>query len=436
MVLLGRFFAILSGGVLLTIMGFWDERVLQVVLPYYGTVFSFALLTYFLSPRARQVEVERRYDPVMSVRVPNVVILRVRNAGQRPIKFRLREELPPPFQMERREFSFHLDPGEQKEARYHVVPGERGDFYFRNSVVRVEAPLGLVARQEVLPTARVVRVFPNVLALREFELLKQRGHLRQMGIRRSRLKGLGTDFESLREYTVGDDYRRIEWKATARKGKVIVKEMEAERNQPVILIIDYGRLMMAEVDGVQKLDYILDASLLLGNAVVGAHDLLGLLLFADHVERWLPPGKGRRQLGKVIEALHALRAQPLEPNSSGAFSYLARHWKRRSLLVVFTELEDSDSAQELLRVLGPLTRTHLCLVVTVADPRLKAQRKASLDSPEGIYLRTAARLYEQQRGRARALLEQGGVNVLDAEPEELGTQLVNHYIRIKTSATL
>ncbi len=436
MVLQGRFFAVLTGGLLLTLMSFWDERILQVVLPYYGLVFSLAILTFFLSPRVRQIEVERRFDEVMSVRVPNVVILRVRNSGEQPIKFRLRDELPSEFWMEQKEFSFYLEPGGQEEVRYHVVPLERGDFYFRNSVARIEAPLGLVARQETLPTAQVVRVFPNVLALREFELLKQRGHLREMGIRRSRLKGVGTDFESLREYRLGDDYRKIEWKATARKGKVIVKEMEAERNQPVILIIDYGRLMMAEVEGVQKLDYVLDASLLLGNAVVGANDLLGLLLFADHVERWLPPGKGRRQLGKVIEALHALRAQPLEPNSSSAFGYLARHWKRRSLLVIFTELEDWDSAQELLQVVSPLARTHLCLVVSVADPRLKAQRKVPLNSEGGIYLRTSALLYQQQREQAHALLEQRGINVLDAEPEELGAKLVNHYLRIKATALL
>ncbi|MCH8274323.1 MAG: DUF58 domain-containing protein [Armatimonadetes bacterium] len=436
MILHGRLFGLLAGGLLLAFIALMDPSVLRLVWPYHLGLLLLAWATYFLAPKGSQVRLERRFDRVMSVRVPNLVRLRVTNDGDAPIRFRLRDEPPEEFEADRQEFDLRLEPGESRDLRYHVTPRDRGDFFFRDSFIRAPAPLGLVSRQSRLPTREIVRVYPNLLAVREFDLLKQRGHLRQIGIRRSRLKGVGTDFESLREYTAGDDFRKIEWKATARRGRLMVKEFEAERNQPVILVIDHGRLMMAEVGPAEKLDLVLDAALLLSNAAATAHDQVGLLVYADKVERWIAPKRGRMQVGAIIEALHALRAQPIEPDSKGAFGYLAARWKRRGLMVVFTEIEDPDAARGMLAVLGPLARRHLCLVVTVSDPHLRSQLAADIETPSGPFLRTAAALYQREREAAHRLLNQQGVRTLDAEPEELGAALVNYYLRIKATAQL
>jgi uncharacterized protein (DUF58 family) len=375
-------------------------------------------------------------DRVLSVRAENLVRLRVTNEGTSRIQFRLRDEPPPEFVADRQEFDVDLLPGQTREYRYHVTPSERGDYFFRDSFVRADGPLGLVARQSRIPTRQIIRVYPNILALRKFDLLKQRGHLRQIGIRRSRLKGVGTDFDALREYASGDDYRKMDWKATARRGKLIVREFEAERNQPVLLVIDYGRLMMAEVGSIEKLDYVLDAALMLGNAAATANDQIGLLVYADRVERWIAPKRGRGQLGHVIEALHALRAEPIEANARDSFNYLATRWKRRSLMVVFTEIEDPDEARKLLTVLGPLARRHICLVVSVADPGLQSQRQADLSDPIGPYLRTSANLFHEEREKAQRLLNAAGVRTLDSEPDTLGTNLVNYYLDVKATQQL
>lgn len=436
MILRWRFFALLSVGIFLAILGSVDPSLFAFIWPYNVAVLALALLAYALAPSGRDIRMERRFDRVLSVRVPNLVRLRVSNEGVNPIRFRLRDEPPAEFEVDRQEFDVALAPGETKEFRYHLTPKERGGFFFRDSFLRSDGPLGIVARQSKLRTREIVRVYPNVLALRKFDLLKQRGHLRQIGIRRSRLKGVGTDFDTLREYARGDDYRKIDWKATARKAKLIVKEFEAERNQPVILVVDYGRLMMAEVGNIEKLDYVLDAALMLGNAAATANDQIGLLIYADRVERWIPPKRGRSQVGMVIEALHALRAEPIEPNARDSFNYLASRWKRRSLMVVFTEIEDSEEAKELLTVLGPLAKRHICLVVSVADPELHAQRKADLDWPIGPYLRTSANLFHEEREKAQRLLNAVGVRTLDSEPETLATDLVNYYLDIKATQQL
>ena len=431
MVLRPGFFILLSGGLLLAILGSFDPRFLQLVWPYNFAVLGLTFLTYLLAPTGKNIALVRRFDRVLSVRVDNLIRLRVENDSYTPIRFRLREEPPGEFSADRLEFDLYLQPGEQRELKYHVNPNERGDYFFYDSFIRTPGPLGMVFRQSRLPTREIVRVYPNVLALRKFDLLKQRGRLQQIGIRRSRLKGVGSDFDSLREYSTGDDYRKIDWKATARRGKFIVREFEAERNQPVVIVVDYGRLMLAEVEHIEKLDYVLDAALMLGNAAANAHDLIGLMVYADRVERWIPPKKGRAQLGLILETLHALKAEPIAANARDSFGYLATRWKRRSLMVVFTEIEDADSAKDLLTVLGPLARRHICLVVTVADPNLKKQIVS-----EGPFVRTAGLLFNEDREKAHRLFNQQGVRTLDAEPQELAAALVNYYLDIKASASL
>ncbi|RMG25910.1 MAG: DUF58 domain-containing protein [Armatimonadetes bacterium] len=425
------FFVLLSGSLVLSVLGIADPRFLGLVWPYTGFVLLLAGVSYLTAPDGRELRIERRMDRVLSVGVENLVRLSVTNESDRTIRCTLREEPPPGFRFDRREFEVELAPGRAVELRYHVIPSERGDFFFRDTFYRASGWLRLVFRQQALKTRQVVRVYPNVLALRKFDLLNQRGHLREIGIRRSRLRSLGTDFESLREYVPDDDYRRIDWKATARRGTLIVREYEAERNQSVVLIVDYGRLMMADAGGRKKLDHVLDASLLLANAVIHANDQLGLLVYGDRVERWIPPKKGRGQLGEVIEAVHDLQAEPIASDAYSAFAYLSSRWKRRSLIVVFTEVDQPEVAKQLLSILGPLARHHVCLVVTVADPNTRRLMESS-----DPFLSTAARLVEEDRERASWYLRQSGVRTLDAEPEALAAALVNCYLDIKAAAVL
>jgi uncharacterized protein (DUF58 family) len=431
MVFRSGFFLLLSGSLVLSALGIADERLLDLVWPYTALVLLLAFVSHRTAPDGRELRIERRMDRVLSVGVENLVRLRVVNESDRLIRCVLREEPPPEFQFDRREFIVQLAPGRSVELRYHVTPRERGDYFFRDTFYRATGWLGLVFRQQALKTRQVVRVYPNVLALRKFDLLKQRGHLREIGIRRSRLRSLGTDFESLREYVPDDDYRRIDWKATARRGNLIVREYEAERNQSVVLVLDYGRLMMADAGGRKKLDHVLDSSLLLANAVIHANDQLGLMVYGDRVERWIPPKRGKSQLGEIIEAVHDLEAEPIASDAYSAFAYLSARWKRRSLIVVFTELDQPETAKQLLSILAPLARHHVCLVVTVADPN--ARRLAASSDP---FVGAAARLVQEDRERASRYLRQSGVRTLDSEPENLAAALVNCYLDIKAAALI
>jgi uncharacterized protein (DUF58 family) len=297
-------------------------------------------------------------------------------------------------------------------------------------------PLGLVERQVKLNTEQAVRVYPNVLAMREFDFLNQKGKLREIGIRKSRLRGLGSEFESLREYALGDDFRKVDWKATARRGKLIVRQYEQERNQPVILCIDIGRKMLSEINGVTKLDYVLDSLLMLAQAVYLANDFVGLLVYSDVVKRYIPPRKGRNQLGFLIEAIHDLIAEPVESDPAAAFAFLSSRWKRRSLVVCFSDVEDPQQAKELAGAFGPMGRRHLTLIARVSDPRLSELVKMPIETTEDLYLRASALLFTSDRKDAKVPLTVAGLHSLEAEPQDLAASLVSFYFDAKDKAMI
>lgn len=408
---------------------------------YLAIVYDFVLLliaygTWRLAPSTEGLRLRRQFDAVLSVRAANKILVVLENDGLETVTMLLRDEAPPTFAASRREFRIRLEPGRQTELTYHVTPPERGSDSFRGTYLRVDCPLGLVTKQVKLPTEEPVRVYPNVLALREFDLLKQRGRLKDMGIRRSRTRGLGMEFESLREYAEGDDYRKVDWKASARRGKLVVRQYEQERNQSVVICIDVGRHMLAEANGVRKLDHVLDALLMLTNAAAMAGDFVGLLVYADTVRRYIPPRKGRNQVGIIIEAIHDLVADPVESDPAAAFAYLSSRWNRRSLLVNFSDYEDEDRARELVTAFGPMRRRHLALLVRVLDPRIKELLAPVPSTVHEMYQQTAATMILDDRRKAGTIVSTSGIHTLDSEPQELAANLVNYYFLVKERSLL
>lgn len=389
-----------------------------------------------LGPKGENITIKRVFDPVLSVRVPNRILLRVENGSRETLDGKLRDEAPAGVIPDGNEVPISLQPGASFDTVYHVTPGERGTDRFRGTYLRLNCPFGLSYRDLKLESTEAVRVYPNVLALREFDLLNQQGRLREMGIRRSRFRGLGSEFESLREYAEGDDFRKIDHKASARRGKLIVRQYETERSQAVLILIDVGRHMLSEVNGVRKLDHVLDSLILLTNAASVAGDLVGLLVVSDTVRRYIPPRKGRSQVGMVIESCHDLVAEPVETDLIGGTSYLNGRWKRRSLVVVFSDYEDGDRAKEMVAALGSLTRRHLVLVVRVQDGRLNEAMQAPIDSTEAAYTRAAADLLLSERKEAAKLFSAARIHQLESEPQDLAANLVNFYMNVKERGLL
>lgn len=430
-----RFWLLIGLGIPLAMLAAASGSI-WLIYAYNALLVLVAYTTSRMSADPRQLKLSRRFDPVLSVRVSNRIQVHLVNDGPEALNVVLRDEPPPSFLASERQFPLRLRPGEEREISYQITPPERGSDYFRGTYLRLACPLGLVERQVKLNTEQPVRVYPNVLALREFDLLKQKGQLRELGIRKSRMRGLGTDFESLRDYAEGDDYRKLDWKASARRGKLIVRQFEQERNQPVILCIDVGRRMLSEVNGVTKLDHVLDALLMLTHAAAVAGDFVGLLVYSDRVKRYIPPRKGRNQVGMIIEAIHDLVADPVESDPQAAFAYLATRWKRRSLIVAFSDVEAGDEARALAGSLGGMAHRHILLLARVADPRLQELAFAPAHDVPKLYAKAAALFFSGERKMAGTVLDSAGIHNLEAEPQDLAGALVSFYFMVKERSLL
>ncbi len=404
---------------------------------FYNLALLFALFVSFrFGPNSKDLRFRRRMDAVLSVRARNRVRIELDHDGDFALSGIVRDEIPATFFAESPETKLSVAPGHKFTYDYFLVPPERGEEYFRATFLRLNCPFGLAQKQIRLNTEQPVKVYPNILALREFQLLNQQGRLREAGVRKSRLKGMGTEFESLRDYSEGDDFRKVDWKATARRGKIIVREYEVERNQAVIICIDCGRHMMAEINGVRKLDLVLDSILMMIQSAITAGDNVGLLAYGADIIRFVPPRKGHRQLGVLLNSIYNLVAEPVESDPIRAFSYLASRHKRRSLMINFTAVEDRDQAQDVIQSFGTFSRNHIALLANINDPRFREILRGQPEDSDSLFRYASAHFLTDERRQAATMLRTVNINVLDSEPQDLARDLVNFYLDVKSRGKL
>lgn len=404
---------------------------------------ALAVIDYLRCPAPEKaVTVERIMDDALSVAAANEVTVRVRNETPTRLQATVRDEPPPEFalgegqEVGARQKEMALGPFAVQTLRYTVTPPARGDFVFRDIYVRLLAPMGLVVRQGRIPAHAPVSVFPNLRAVEDYDLMLRRAHLVKQGARRTRIGGGGREFASLRDYTPDDEYRVIDWKATARRGRVTSRTFEAERSQDVLLLIDLGRLMRQEIAHTQKLDHVINAALMLAHVVAEADDRVGLLTFADEARAWLPPRRGRAQANDILSALYAARAEPIESDYRAAFRFLSGRWRKRSLAVLFTDLADPESSAMLLAEIAQLAASHLVVCVVVSDPLIGQRARQMPEAAPQVYEKAVAEEVIADRRRALNLLKKRGVLVVDAEPRELSVELVARYLAVKGRALL
>ncbi|HEY3365790.1 MAG TPA: DUF58 domain-containing protein [Symbiobacteriaceae bacterium] len=382
----------------------------------------------------RRVEAVRKPAGVLSLGAENLMHLELRSPGV-PVDLELRDDLPLPFALVGDWPKVKLGGSNWEAAGYRLRPGRRGQYAAGPLHGRYASPLGLWRRTLTWSLVEPVRVYPNLLAARQWEIAIRKGrHLE--GLKRSRVRGGGTEFESLREYQPGDQYRAISWPASARSGKLITTLYQVDRSQPVMLLIDAGRMMIPQVKGITKLDHSLNAGLLLATVAAERGDQCGLMLFGGEVKAFMPPKKGRGQVLAMVEALYAVEPEQVEPDYGRMISWLRAKHKKRSLMVLFTDMVDPDISRGLVNHLSALASHHLVLLVCLSDPELlRLSRLTPTDSAE-VYQKAAALEVLAQRAEIAALLQSRGVAVIDVPPEEFSTAVVNQYLTVKEEGRL
>ncbi len=403
---------------------------------YVVAVAALAISDAVMAAGPAQVEVERINDPRLSLGAENLVTIILANATARPVAFTLRDEHPHEFPADARYLSGTIAPYDVAEARYHLRPLRRGDYHFGDVVVRYRGPLGAITRQARYGLGAAVKVYPNVLELRKYDLLARKGLLHELGLRVSRVRGAGGEFERLRDYTADDEFRRINWKATARRGKPIAAEYETERSQHVICAIDCGRLMAPPVGDLMRLDYAVNTALMLSYVAGLRGDQVGVLAFADEVRAYVAPRRGKPQFQVLLETLYNLQPEPVEADHGAALGYLARRQRRRALIVVFTDLATPEAAGPLVSHLTRLARHHLPLCVTVSDPFVSGAAGQPVSDSEGLYRRAVAEGLLDERRALLDRLQRSGVLTVDVPADKLSAGVVNTYLRLKAQGRL
>ena len=394
------------------------------------------LVDVLLAVDPRRLEISRDLPPVIALGGRGELTWRVRNPSDRTVRLALADDLAPSLRATTRRLRASLPSGAVLRTTAELRPSRRGRFEVPAVVVRIEGPLGVGARQRRIPCPSLLRVHPAFPSREEAELRITRARIQDVGLRSAKGRGGGTEFDQLREYGVDDEVRRMDWAATARTGKAMVRTYRAERNQNVLLLLDNGRVMAGQVADVPRVEHAMDALLCLTAVATRLGDRCGLVAFDRTVRSVLPARAGRDQLGRVAEAMFDLEPALVESDYRGAFTHALARFRRRALIVLFTDLVEQAVGESLLPALPLLVRHHIVLVAAVRDPDVARWATAAPDDASDAYRSAAAAMALAERERATARLRALGAIVVDSLPGRLAPDLADTYLDLKAGGRL
>ena len=417
---------------------------------YAVLLFVVSAIDYFTNP-VFSVEAHREMNSKFSLGVENVVTLKIINRSQHRLTMRLKDDFPDEFLFEEVIHDCQIPPRHHVDISYRLTPLRRGLYQFADIHLRCSGILGLIVRQRRVPAATDIKVYPNLQAVRQYELLVKRGMLHRIGLKNSRQFGEGTEMERLREYLPDDDFRRIDWKATARHQKPIVREFETERSQDVVIMLDTGRLMASPIlleapplpstestqqKAMLKLDYAINTTLMTAYVSTLKGDKVGLIAFADTVHQYLAPKSGKRQFLTMLETIYALPVHSVEPDFETAFKYLATKQRKRALIILFTDILDSDSATGIASYVAQLSKHHLVVCVTLTDSGIVELADQKSTDSKSVYQKAIAERLLQEKHATLEILRRQAVITIDVPAHQLTMAVVNKYLELKAKSKI
>jgi uncharacterized protein (DUF58 family) len=417
----------------------WSVPALRwIVLAFDAAVLVGAFWDFFASRGiANELAVTRRFGKRFAIGDPTRVTVRVENPTTRDLDIRIKDEYPDALRLDDpREAEFTVRAQTFADFEYDLTPPRRGRYEFGNVAARFRSRLGLVWCQTDFAIPQSIKVYPNMRRAREIEL-KALGAQSYLAIQRKSVRrGEGREFESMRDYVRGDEMRHLSWTATARRSKLITRQYQIERDQTIIIAIDGGRLMTGRINDETKFDTAIHASLALMSAAARGGDNCGLMVFGRRVRKFLPPKKGIEHIDAVLEALHDLEPEMIEPSYARAFQFIASNTKKRAFVIILTDLVDKESSRELINSLKLLRPRHLPLVVTIGDRDLNATVSDVPGDLKDVFVQSAAEEILRQREAALRHVEALGGLAIDVTTNTLAPRLLETYLRVKERGML
>ena len=412
---------------------FWPLIVVDAVL---GLAVTIDLLTL---PSRASFSVERQTGRIGSLRKPQKVVLTIANLGRRERLVWIRDSLPlsiaqneqGEFSVEPQQFTVRLAARKSSTVHYELTARRRGAFYLPAVYLRVRSRWGLWQRYLEYACGTTLNIYPDMQQLGEYAVLARTNRLSLVGVRRTRKIGQDNEFERLRDYTLDDNYKHIDWRSTARRNKLTVKDFQANQSQRLIFMVDCGRMMTNTAAGLSLLDHGLNAMLMLSYVALRQGDSVGLLCFSDEVHGFVPPRGGMQQMNHLLHASFDRFPRLVESRYDQAFLYLAAHCRKRSLVVLITNVIDEVNALQVDQYLSSLVGRHLPLGVMLRDHQLFDAADGPTDSDRQLYRAAAAAEILTWRRQVLRDLHAHGVLALDVFPEQMTAPLVNRYLEVK-----
>lgn len=391
---------------------------------------------YLLYRNKNGVEAERILTERLSNGDENKISIRLQNNFDHKISVTVIDELP--FQLQQRNWKrdLHIEANAETVLEYFIKPQERGAYQFGNINVYVEGSLTLVQRRFIFLQEKTAKVYPSYIQMRKYQLHAIGSHLQESGVKRMRKLGHSMEFEQIKEYVIGDDYRTLNWKASARQGNFMVNTFTDERSQQIYCIINKGRVMKMPFGGMTLLDYAINASLVLLNVALQKQDKAGLITFAEKADAFIVADKKPTQINQILETLYKQQTTFSEPDFEKLFSVVRNRITQRSLLILFTNFESFESLERELPSLKRLAHYHLLMIVFFENTELKELIEKKALKTEDIYIKTIAEKYRYEKQLiAKELSRHGIISVLSA-PQKLTINSVNKYLELKNKQSI
>lgn len=439
-----RFFMLVSGVVLSFIIAYFlndldffqDMNLDPIVIPW--ALLSFlgvlVLVDFMMLFTLKHPLKVRRYLPkVFSLGDPNPVRIKVENISSQPFKLTVIDELPVEFQKRDFEVDFKLKPLEEKELKYELRPQTRGEYEFGHVHVYMTSMLGLLQRRYEHKYPMVLPVYPSLVQMKNFELKAfDKVTMDKGGLKRMRRIGHSYEFEQIKDYVRGDDYRSINWKATSRSNKLMVNQYEDERAQQIYCIIDKSRSMKMPFNGLSLMDYAVNSTLVISNIALKKHDRAGMMTFSDIIGATIKAERKANQLNTILQTLYREKERNLEANYELLYRGVRNLISGRSLLFLFTNFESMYALERVLPLLRRINNQHLLVVVFFENTEIRSFSEKEVSTIEGIYHQTVAQKYIYEKEQIVFKLRQYGIQAILTKPEDLSMNAINKYLELKS----
>ncbi|QXP55439.1 DUF58 domain-containing protein [Cellulophaga sp. HaHa_2_95] len=429
-----RYIAILSA---LFIVSYWVKWLYPIAWITTFFLMSLFVLDIFLLYRSKNgIDASRIAPQKLSNSDHNTITLNFRSFYPFKVLITIIDELPVQFQKRDFEYPTTLTKGDKKQFDYTVRPVDRGEYVFGNLNIFVSSTLKMVKRRYIFQKDEMVPVYPSIIQMQQYDFLAMSNNLTEFGLKKIRRIGHTQEFEQIKEYIAGDDFRTINWKATAKRSQLMVNQYQDEKSQPIYSIIDTGRVMKMPFNELKLVDYAINSTLAFSNVALKKNDKTGMISFSKKIETFLPAVQKITYLNTILEKLYNITTAFTDSDFGLLYAHIKRKVNHRSLLLLYTNFEHISAMRRQLPFLTAIAKKHVLVVIFFENTELKELIETNAEDIQSIYHKTIAEKFSLEKRLMQKELQQYGIQTILTKPEHLTVNTINKYLEIKARGLL